>query len=165
MTLGNWLKKYPKSLVLQYDPKFTRKYNFINKLQRFEATKPAWHMQDTPSLVIGVEGNDAARGYDWEQLKSHGIVNDALGSAPIVVATDPDRTSAAAYSREVDGEVLDFTPIDEGMTDSQTGSTWNWFGTCLKGKMKGKKLSQLQSYQQYIRSWITFHPETSFFDF
>ena len=112
-----------------------------------------------------MEGNDAARGYDWEQLKSRGIVNDALGSAPIVVATDPDRTSAAAYSREVDGEVLDFTPIDEGMTDSQTGSTWNWFGTCLKGKMKGKKLSQLQSYQQYIRSWITFHPETSFFDF
>ena len=65
----------------------------------------------------------------------------------------------------MDGEVLDFTLTDEGLKDSQTGSTWDWFGTCLKGKMKGKQLSQLQSYQQYIRSWITFHPETSFYDF
>ena len=165
MTLGNWLKKHPKSLVLQYDPKFTRKYNFINKLQRFEATKPAWHMQETPSLVIGVESDGSARGYDWEQLKSRGMVNDDLGSAPIVVTTDPDRTSAAAYLRNVDGEVLAFEPADGGMTDSQTGSTWDWFGTCLKGKMKGRQLSQIQSHQQYIRSWITFHPETSFYDF
>ena len=122
-------------------------------------------MQDTPSLVIGVESDGSARGYDWEQLKSRGMINDDLGSAPIVVTTDPDRTSAAAYSRNVDGEVLEFEPADGGMSDSQTGSTWDWFGTCLKGKMKGRQLSQIQSHQQYIRSWITFHPETSFYDF
>lgn len=165
MTLGNWLEKYPSSLVLQYDPAFTRRYNFINKLHRFEATKPAWHMQETPALVIGVESKGTARGYDWEQLKSRGMVNDDLGGAKIVVTTDPERTSAAAYLRDVDGEALDFKPSDNGMIDEQTGSTWNWFGTCLAGKMKGKQLTQLQSYQQYIRSWITFHPETSFYDF
>lgn len=165
MTLGNWLEKYPSSLVLQYDPAFTRRYNFINKLHRFEATKPAWHMQETPALVIGVESKGTARGYDWEQLKSRGMVNDDLGGAKIVVTTDPERTSAAAYLRDVDGEALDFKPSEDGMIDEQTGSTWNWFGTCLAGKMKGKQLTQLQSYQQYIRSWITFHPETSFYDF
>ena len=165
MTLGNWLEKYPSSLVLQYDPAFTRRYNFINKLHRFEATKPAWHMQETPALVIGVESKGTARGYDWEQLNSRGMVNDDLGGAKIVVTTDPERTSAAAYLRDVDGEALDLKPSDNGMIDEQTGSTWNWFGTCLAGKMKGKQLTQLQSYQQYIRSWITFHPETSFYDF
>ena len=165
MTLRNWLKKYPNSSVLQYDPLFAGRYNFINKLQRFEATKPAWHMQETPPLVIGIETGGAARGYDWDQLKVYGMINDELGGSPIVIATDPDRTSASAYLRNVDGEILDFTLTDTGLIDSQTGSIWDWFGACLKGKMKGKQLIQVQSYQQYIRSWITFHPETSFYDF
>ena len=93
------------------------------------------------------------------------MINDELGGNMIVIITDPDKTSASAYLRIVDGEILEFTLTDEGLIDSQTGSIWDWFGACLKGKMKGKQLIQVQSYQQYIRSWITFHPETSFYDF
>ena len=165
MSLSNWLQKHPDSLILQYDPQFTRRYTFIQKLQRFEATKPAWHMQETPSLVLGIDQDGEARGYDWEQLKAHGTVNDDLGSLALVITTDADGSSAAVYSRAIDGQVLDFTDDANGMTDAQTGSHWDFFGTCVRGDMKGKTLTQLQSYQQSVRSWITFHPDTSFFDF
>jgi len=165
MTLANWLEKHPSSQILQYDPNFTRRYNFVAKLQNFEATKPAWHMQETPSLVMGLEIDGVARGYDWEQLKTSQVVMDDVNDAPIVLAVSPDQSSALAYSREHDGEVLAFTATDAGMTDSQTGSTWNWFGTCVSGALEGQKLTPLQSYQQYVRSWITFHPNTTFYDF
>lgn len=165
MTLGNWLKKYPDSQILQYDPKFIRPYTFIAKLHNFEATKPGWHMQETPDLVIGVEQGGAAKGYDFEQLKARGVVSDEIGGSPVVLATDPEKTSVIAYSRDMEGQILDFSASDAGMVDAQTGSTWDWFGTCLEGELKGKKLSQLQSYQQYVRSWIEFHPNTTFYDF
>ena len=35
----------------------------------------------------------------------------------------------------------------------------------MKGKLKGKSLTQLQSYKQYVRAWVTFHPDASFYDF
>ena len=68
------------------------------------------------------------------------MINDELGGNMIVITTDPDKTSASAYLRIVDGEILEFTLTDEGLIDSQTGSIWDWFGACLKGKMKGKQL-------------------------
>lgn len=51
------------------------------------------------------------------------------------------------------------------MKDSETGSSWDCFGRCAKGKLKGKSLTQLQSYKQYVRAWVTFHPQASFYDF
>ena len=165
MTLENWLQKYPEGKVLQYDQKFARPYTFIAKLHNFEATKPAWHMQDTPDLIVGVEIAGTAKAYDWKQLQSAGVVIDTVGEASIVLTTDPARTSASVYSRAVDGRILAFTATEQGMTDTETGSTWNWFGICLDGPMKGKTLTLVQSYQQYVRSWIQFHPETTFYEF
>ena len=165
MTLENWLQKYPDGKVLQYDQKFVRPYTFIAKLHNFEATKPAWHMQETPDLIVGVEIAGVAKGYDWEQLKSAGLVVDEVGDTPLVLATDLARTSASAYSRQVEERILDFTATEQGMTDTETGSTWDWFGTCLDGPLKGKTLTSVQSYQQYVRAWIQFHPNTTFYDF
>jgi len=39
------------------------------------------------------------------------------------------------------------------------------FGRCVKGKLKGRRLTQLQSYKQYVRAWVSFHPQASFFNF
>ena len=122
-------------------------------------------MQETPDLIDSVEIAGMAKGYDWEQLKSAGLVVDEVGDTPLVLATDPARTSASAYSRQVEERILNFTATEQGMTDAETGSTWDWFGTCLDGPLKGKTLTSVQSYQQYVRAWIQFHPNTTFYDF
>ena len=31
--------------------------------------------------------------------------------------------------------------------------------------MKGKELTRVQSYKQYIRAWFNFHPQSTFYDF
>ena len=75
------------------------------------------------------------------------------------------KRQAFVYERTVDGRVLSFELTEDGMKDSETGSSWDRFGRCKKGKLKGSALAQLQSYKQYVRAWVTFHPDASFFDF
>ena len=165
MSLESWLAKYPDSKVLQYDPLFQRQYDVRTGLLNYEISLPGWHMQASPPLVVGVEVADVARAYDWNQLVKRRLVQDDVAGSPLLVTTDAQGASAFVYTRSIDGEMLDFELTDNGMKDTKTGSSWDCFGHCLKGKMKGKQLQQIQSYKQYVRAWLTFHPAASFYQF
>lgn len=165
MTLADWLDKHPGSTVLQYDPAFAPRYGFIARLMNYEASLPGWHMQESPPLIIGVHAGGAARGYDLNQLVRHGLVNDEVGGVPLAVVADAAGKAGFVYDRTVDGEVLEFALTEDGMTDAATGSLWDRLGRCIKGKLKGKALKPVQSYQQFLRAWITFHPGTDFYRF
>ncbi|MGR3636284.1 MAG: DUF3179 domain-containing (seleno)protein [Shimia sp.] len=165
MSLENWLAKYPDSTVLQYDPAFVGKYNFLAKLLTYEASLPGWHRQETPPLVIGVETGGGVRGYDWGELQKARMVMDQVGETPLLVMSDAAGTSGFVYDRRIDGAALEFERADDALRDLGTGSVWDDFGRCVSGTLQGKQLGQLQSYQQFLRAWITFHPETTFYTF
>ncbi len=165
MTLGNWLAKHPDSLVLQYDPVFQKQYDIRTALLNYEVSLPGWHMQASPPLVVGIEVGAVARAYDWNQLVKHRLVHDEVEGASLLVVADEAGSSAFVYDRTVDGKVLEFTLDGDGLADEATGSSWDMFGRCRKGKLKGKCLTQLQSYKQYVRAWVTFHPDASFYNF
>ena len=165
MSLENWIEKHPDTTILQYDPDFAGKYNFFAKLLKFEADLPRWHLQETPPLVIGVELDGVERAYDLIELYNLKLVNDEIGPHAVLAVSDPGKTSAFIYSRNVDGQTLTFEMRNDVMIDQQTQSTWDHLGRCIKGDLLGKNLAQIQSYKQFIRAWITFHPETSFYKF
>ncbi|CAI8428454.1 MAG: Uncharacterised protein [Rhodospirillaceae bacterium] len=80
--------------------------------------------------------------------------------------TDPEEVTGAVYDRSLDGRSLSFERAGDGtIIDTETGSSWDHFGRCTKGKLKGKALRLIQSYQQYVRGWITFHAQTTFYEF
>lgn len=165
MSLKNWLAKYPESLVLQYDPLFENKYNFLAKLLNYEASFPGWHFQKTPPMVVGVEIDGQAKAYDLRELQKRRLVQDEVAKNAVVAITDTDGQSAFVYSCTVDKEQLSFVFEDDKITDKETGSVWSHLGECIEGKHLGKKLTQIQSYQQFVRAWIIFHPDTEFFEF
>ena len=165
MSLGNWLAKHPDSLVLQYDPVFRKQYAVRTALLNYEISLPGWHMQASPPLVVGVEVGGAGRAYDWNQLVKPRLVNDEVNGSPLLAVTDEAGSSAFVYDRQLDGAVLEFEVEGDGFRDTGTGSGWDRFGRCIKGKMKGKELTRVQSYKQYIRAWLNFHPQSTFYDF
>ena len=165
ISLESWLAKYPDSLVLQYDPTFQKQYAIRTALLNYEVSLPGWHMQASPPLVVGVEVSGVARAYDWNELVKRQFVEDDAGGMPLLVVTDAEGDSAFVYDRTVDGTALTFKKTKAGIEDTNTGSSWDCFGRCLKGKLKGKTLTQQQSYKQYVRAWVTFHPDASFYDF
>ena len=165
MSLGNWLTKHPDSAVLQYDPVFRKQYAVRTALLNYEISLPGWHMQASPPLVVGIEVDGVGRAYDWNQLVKAQLVNDEANGEAVLAVTDKEGSSAFVYSRKVDGTILDFEVAGDGFKDVSTGSSWDRFGRCTKGKMKGKALVRIQSYKQYIRAWLNFHPQSSFYDF
>lgn len=165
MSLKNWVEKYPDTKILQYDPLFAKKYNFLEALLKYEVSFPGWHMQKTPPLVLGVEVDGAAHAYDWNSLAKARLVHDTVGDTELLTVMDIEGVSGFVYDRTVDGEALEFTFNDEVMQDTKTGSSWDMFGRCIKGKLKGTELTTLQSHKQFVRAWVTFRPNSTFYRF
>jgi hypothetical protein len=76
------------------------------------------------------------------------------------VAGGRDVGTAVAYSRLLDGNVLEFTFDGENIHDKQTGSTWNVLGQAIEGELKGKQLTSLVSINHFWFSWAAFRPAT-----
>lgn len=165
MSLETWLAKHPDSQILQYNPEFQPKYNFIAKLLNYEASLPGWHRQDTPSLIIGIEVEGQPKAYDWNELQKRRLVSDTIGNTDVLMLSSEDGTSSFAYQRNVNGETLDFTINGDELLDTKTQSKWNLFGKCTEGTMQGSQLTSIQSYQQFVRAWSSFHTNTTFYNY
>lgn len=165
VSLEHWLAKYPDSQILQYDSNYQNKYDFLTKLMAYEASFPAWFRQETPPLVIGLEVDGHSRAYDWNSLQKVRMVMDSIGDKHLLLLSSEDGNSPFAYYRNIDGQILEFEIKGDELTDTNTQSKWNLFGQCIDGKLKGTKLPTVQIYKQFIRAWVTFHPDTTYYQF
>jgi hypothetical protein len=165
MSLENWLAKHPGSKILQQDSNYVEKYTFLTSLMNYEASFPRWFRQETPPLIIGLEVDGQSKAYDWEGLQKKRMVLDSIGDKHLLLLSSEDGSSPFAYYRTVDGQELKFEISGNELTDSNTQSKWNLFGLCTSGKLKGKQLSRVQIYQQFIRAWISFRPDSTYYNF
>ncbi|MGI8726871.1 MAG: DUF3179 domain-containing protein [Solirubrobacterales bacterium] len=103
-----------------------------------------------PVAVLEVDGE--ARAYPIQILVWHEIVNDSLAGEPVAVTYCPLCNSTVAFSREVDGRVLDFGTTgrlrksDLVMYDRQTESWWQQLtAEAVVGELTGAGLEVLPS--------------------
>jgi hypothetical protein len=167
MTLAAWLNRYPNSLILQPDVKFTDQYAGLDK---YDEGKIEGSLEGTDSLswqnkswVVGVSLGLDAKAYDWNDLKSMRVINDELHRVPLVVVLQNDSASFHVWSRIVGNDTLNFLYVDslKSFIDTQTKSVWDWNGKCVEGTHQNSTLSSIQSYQEFWHSWKTFHPNTT----
>lgn len=112
-------------------------------------------------LVLGVLGREA-RAYPLELVRAGGgVVNDSLDERPIVVLMDPGPGSygALAFSREVDGRTLTFSPGPSGPMDEETGSRWTFEGRAAEGPLAGTRLRFVPSHVAEWFVWVTHYPD------
>ena len=165
MSLQKWLSKHPDSEVLQYDPTFLKKYNFVEGVMNDPSKRPGWHAHEVPPIIISIELDGQARAYDWLQLQDVRLVNDTLGDTKLLLVCTEDGSSSYAYHRELNGVMLSFELNGDELVDTNTQSRWDIFGRCTTGELQGSQLTSIQIYQQYIRAWRSFHPESTYYDF
>ncbi|MCH8274470.1 MAG: DUF3179 domain-containing protein [Armatimonadetes bacterium] len=120
------------------------------------------------AYVVGVAYGGEARAYSINLLDRHLVVNDTVGGRNIIVTCSPLRGATIVFSREVDGEDLDF--LSTGvlyrngslMYDTKTESFWSQYtGEALAGPMKGKWLTMLPSASRVrFGDWLREHPGT-----
>ena len=172
-TWEQWRSLHPDTLVLSEDTRWKRNYRsrrigrsglggaFVRSLENWDGRLPE------ATLVLGVEADGIYVAYVLDVLKAHdSVVNDRVAGQDIVVWHTADASSASAYSRLVDGQVLDFRVSEGGdFIDATTGSTWNLQGLATGGRPAGTRLRFITSFITEWYGWAAHHPETEIYDY
>lgn len=174
--------QYPAGNVLSRDTGYTRNYG-RNPYGGYDDIDQTPFLFDgaTPdqlppmARVLTVDLNNEAVAYPYDVLSNKSVVNDTVDGAAVVIfwvegtASALDKSSipegrevgaAVAYSRLLEGQILDFVFRDGKILDTQTGSEWNIFGQAIAGRLQGKQLAPVLSINHFWFSWAAFKPET-----
>ena len=116
-------------------------------------------------FVIGVMVGGQAKAYGYATLVREGLVNDAVGGAPVVVLADPESRAIRAYVRDTGSAVLAFS-LDAGrLVDAETGSVWDPVrGVATEGPLKGIALQPAPYLSAFADSWTDFYPGAPVYD-
>ncbi|MDX1912471.1 MAG: DUF3179 domain-containing (seleno)protein [Saprospiraceae bacterium] len=154
MSLGQWIRLYPNTLIMQPDSTFAEHYE---KQQDFETGKKKGKLTGTDSLswaekswVVGVETPETTRAFDWNELKNARILNDMVGETPVAIALAGDGKSFAVFERP--GGVV-FSLQNDTLIGG--GYRYDFAGRSLHGETVN--LRPLPAYQEFWHSWRVFH--------
>jgi len=132
-------------------------------------------MERVLSVTLGAAKQ---RLYPLAVLREQPVINDWVGKTPVVVLSKPgtlsaldeasirdSRTvaSAAAFNRELNGEVLEFALRDGAIIDTKTTSQWNILGHAIAGKLKGQRLHPVESGVHFAFAWLAFNPDSEIY--
>lgn len=133
---------------------------------RFESIADARTWTDGLSPVIALEVDGEAKAYPMGILTWHEIVNDTIGTTPVVVTFCPLCNTALAFERTVDGEVLDFGTTGNLyfsnliMYDRQSESWWQQAtGEGIVGERLGTQLEFLPAQIISLDDFEATYPE------
>jgi hypothetical protein len=166
MSLRSWLLQHMDSKILQPDTLYQKGYDDLKLFD--EGTVPSG-LEGRDSLswkekswVVGVQLDNQARAYDWNNLVNKRVVNDTLNHQAILIALENDSVSFHSFKR--DSLIFKWDVAQQKLLDENTQSTWSFSGECVGGQLKGSRLPAIQSYQEFWHSWRTFRPQTTKFE-
>jgi len=125
--------------------------------------------------VISVTIGKRHRIYPFAVLEKQAVINDELDGQPIAIFSrggmasplDQERIehgrqipAASAFSRMSDGQVLRFAERNGKIVDVATGSEWSLLGDAVAGRLKGKRLTPLDSGVHFAFAWLAFNPDS-----
>lgn len=139
----SWRSQHPNTLVLLDD---------INQM-------PNLRQKFDPDFVIGVTLADDAKAYRFEDVAEQGVINDTLGTVPVLIWASGD--TFHTYIRDIGGQTLTFYEENGRLQDHQTNSTWNIVrGLATEGPLQGQALQALPSLTAYLNHWFDFYPDS-----
>ncbi len=175
-TWAEWRKRYPHTTVLKPLPGYAER--MANRSRRIKdvtrvgpegtpdgalALDPRLPARET---VAGLEVGRETVVYAFSQLRIARVVNDRVGGLPIVIVHQPSSDTTTAYEARAKGKVLTFQAANDdasSVIDRETRSTWNAYGLCLEGPLKGTQLKQVILVPQFWFAWSQFRPGTRVF--
>jgi hypothetical protein len=114
-------------------------------------------------ISITVEGE--TRFYPYQILVWHEVVNDIIKNVPIAVTYCPLSSAGIVYSRNSDGETLEFGVSGKLwnsnllMYDKSSESLWSQFlGEAIDGAHSGAQLAQISSRVMTWKEWKSMYP-------
>ena len=175
-TWKEWRRRYPSTVVLRPMPGYDEKMPNLSKRMKAvtlsgegEAPKTAFGHDDRlrpKEVVAGLRIGTDEKAFPFSQLRTARVVNDRVGGVPVLVVHQPSSDTTTAFEARARGRVLRFQAADAdavSLTDLETHSSWNAYGLCLEGPLKGTQLKTLILMSEFWFAWSEFHPKTKVF--
>jgi hypothetical protein len=149
---GTWRERHPHTLALETDVPGMEGRNY--HLEVFY-----------DGFVIGVALGDHATAFPYRLAADKGIINDSVGTDPVVVYVDKDKDSTHVYLRQVNRDTLTFVFKDGAVMDQETGSIWALAtGIAVDGPLKGKVLRSAPYIPAFDEAWHDFYPQSRWYE-
>jgi hypothetical protein len=175
-TWSAWRKRYPDTMVLKPLPGYAERMpdrstriKAVTRVGPEGAPNGALAVdQRLPAreTVAGLEVGRETVAYPFSALRIVRVVNDRVGGLPIVIVHQPASDTTTAFEARSKGRVLTFQAASDdasSVIDRETRSTWNAYGLCFEGPLKGTQLKQVILVSQFWFAWSQFRPGTRVF--
>ncbi|MGH9581783.1 MAG: DUF3179 domain-containing (seleno)protein, partial [Bryobacteraceae bacterium] len=175
-TWGEWRKVHPNTLVLKPLPGYAARLASVSKVlnqgvlgMAGPAPSGAFshdHRLRPRDMIVGLETGGAAKAYPVPALQKTRVVNDRVGGNPVLIVHQPASDTTTAFIAEANGKTLRFKAADESadrLIDLETHSTWDAYGDCVAGRLKGARLKRLILEPEFWFAWSEFHPNTELY--
>ena len=175
-TWAEWRKRYLHTMVLKPLPGYAERMpNRSTRIKAVTRLGPEGAPNGALALdtrlparetVAGLEVDGETVAYPFSALRIARVVNDRVGGLPVVIVHQPSSDTTTAFDARGKGKVLTFQAANEdasSVTDLETRSTWNAYGLCLEGPLKGTQLKQVILVPQFWFAWSQFHQGTRVF--
>jgi hypothetical protein len=166
LTFALWRSEQPEGLVLKPDQAYAAEYDPKDWEKHVEKTRTV--VDTTKSgigphqLMLGVTVAGENKAYPIESILAAKLIQDRVGGSPVLIVVGPDGASIRVFEGDA---ALTFAGRsgDGVMSDTQTGSTWNFKGCAVDGEMKGRCLKEVGAHKDYWFDWMNHHPESGVF--
>ena len=175
-TWKEWRRRYPQTMVLKPLPGYadlmpsrSKRIKDITRAGPEGAPNGALALDSrlpARETVAGLEVGRESVAYPFSELRIARVVNDRVGGLPIVIVHQPSSDTTTAFDSRANGKALTFRIANDdasSLIDLETRSTWNAYGLCLDGPLKGTQLKQLILIPQFWFGWSQFHQGTRVF--
>ncbi len=175
-TWREWRKLHPNTLVLKPLPGYAARLADMNEIINQGIVGMAGpapygalrhdHRLRPRDTIVGLETDGAMKAYPISALQKVRVVNDRVGGNPVLIVHQPPSDTTTAFIAKVNGRTLRFRAIDaaaDRLIDVETHSTWNAYGDCLAGRLKGSHLRRLILEPEFWFAWSEFHPKTELY--
>lgn len=175
-TWKEWRRRYPHTVVLKPSPGYDERMPNLSKRMKEvtlsgegDAPKGAFGHDDRlrpKEVVAGLRVGADEKAFPFSQLRIARVVNDRVGGVPVLVVHQPSSDTTTAFEARAKGKVLRFQAVDADATalaDLETHSSWNAYGLCMDGPLKGTQLKTLILMGEFWFAWSEFHPRTKVF--
>jgi hypothetical protein len=161
LTFALWKSEQPNGIVLKDVPGDAADYSprdWEVKVQRYPVVLSfPEHGFKPRDVMLGIQAFGEARAFPYELVLREKLVQDRVGSEPVILLVGPDGQSVRAFRTREDF----YRTPDGSMMDSGTGSRWNFKGCAVDGKAKGMCLERIEAIKDFWFDWRNYHPGTS----
>jgi hypothetical protein len=169
LTFALWKSEEPHGQVLKSNPSYAAEYDpkdWEKHVARTTTVVDTTRSGIGPhQLMLGVTVAGQSKAYPIEAILAAKLIQDRIGSLPLIVVVGPDGASIRVFQGIVENRDLTFARgvDDRGISDIDTASVWNFQGCAIEGKLTGSCLAEIDAHKDYWFDWMNHHPDSAVF--